>query len=59
MQRPPPAFEPGSVRVSHQGLCPFNNLCSLSRVVPQRECEVPVIYGVEDGSGDLSKDAVF
>jgi hypothetical protein len=30
-----------------------------SRVGPQRDCDVPVTYGVFDDFGDLSKDAIF
>lgn len=58
MQRPRPAFERGSPRISHQWLGPFNNLYSLL-VVLQREYDVLVVYEVKDGSGDLWKDATF
>ena len=33
--------------------------CCLSRVVPQRDCNAPVVYGALEVSGDFQKDAVF
>ena len=41
--------------------CPSckNRNCSLSRVEPKRENDVPVVYGTMNGPGDFSKDAVF
>ena len=38
---------------------PKYHLQPLTSVEPQRENDVPVVYGAMDGSGDLFKDAVF
>jgi hypothetical protein len=35
-----------------------NKFSYLSRVEPQREYDVPVVYGSMDGPGDLTKDAM-
>jgi hypothetical protein len=35
-----------------------NNFCCLSRVEPQREYVVPVVYGAMDGPADLTKNAM-
>lgn len=63
VQRPPPV--PASLALvqhmfSHQGPgFPLkNNICSIFPMVPQRECDAPVVYGSMGDSGDLSKDVV-
>jgi hypothetical protein len=50
---------PGSKLVFLTGNSVFQIICRLSRVEPQRDYNVPVIYGVLYDSGDLYKDAVF
>jgi hypothetical protein len=40
-----------------QSLLGFPSVC-LSHVVPQAECDAPIVYGVKDSS-DIKKDAVF
>jgi len=49
-----PEFEPPWLRIS--GLSPG---FALSRVEPQRECDVPVAYGTMVGPDDLTKDAIW
>ena len=53
-------FERCSAVISTGNCCfPKYHLQPLTRVEPQRENDVPVVYGAMDGSGDLFKDAVF
>jgi hypothetical protein len=40
------------------GFYPIINACSLSRVEPQKDCDMLVVYGAMDGPGDLNKDMV-
>ena len=52
-------FERCSAVISTGNCCfPKYHLQPLTRVEPQRENDVPVVYGAMDGSGDLFKDAV-
>jgi hypothetical protein len=54
------------MRATHHGSIPIdrfspNNIYryNLFRVELQRDCDVPVAYGVFDNFGDLSEDAIF
>ena len=50
-----PDFPPGTVG----SLLNSIKFCCLSRVEPQKDCNTPVAYGALDGSGDLTKDAIW
>jgi hypothetical protein len=44
--------------ISHRGFPPKINVYSSSRVKPQQDCDMPVVYEAMDGLGDLKKDVV-
>jgi hypothetical protein len=40
------------------GFYPIINVCSLSRVKPQRNYDMPIVYEAMDDPGDLNKDTI-